>query len=246
MKIIGLYNHQELLKAGLYTSHPDIFKTGLLLIDNTTCQFKSFGQAIRSVLDHVAEQTVLVIAHQDVIFYDPESFGRLWEWTEIIAKDGCFLAGVVGQTSHKTQKEGQGVNPIISGGKQLHNKPITKPKAVNVIDECVIMTNRKTIETFDLFTDFRFDWHLYAADAALTLAKHGYPVYVLPLKVNHLSAGHVDIDYLNKAGLLLKKYGLRKIYTTNGLISKRIIMLRRFERLCKKSANPLKHMIKFS
>ncbi|MDZ7724819.1 MAG: hypothetical protein U5R06_18940 [candidate division KSB1 bacterium] len=245
MNIIGLYNHPELLKAGLLSSHPHITDKGPILIDNTHNEFESFGQAIRFALYRFTDDQVLVLAHQDALFYDPETFNKIPEWIRSIARNDDYLAGAVGQRSKKSEKEGCGVNPIISGGKQISNIPISEPETVQIIDECVMITNRQTIERFNLFTDNRFDWHLYAADASLTLAEQGYAVYVLPLKINHLSAGHVDLNYLNKAKLLLKKYGLKNVVTTNGLINHRILALRRFKRRARQLSNPLKQMIKF-
>ena len=198
------------------------------------------------MLHRFTSDQILVLTHQDALFYDPETFNKIPEWIRSIARNEYYLAGAVGQRSKKTEKEGCGVNPIISGGKQISNVPISEPETVQIIDECTMITNRKTIESFNLFTDNRFDWHLYAADAALTLTATGYPVYVLPLKINHLSAGHVDADYLNKAGLFLKKYHLKNIVTTNGLINRRILVLRRMKRRIQQVSSPLKQLIKFS
>lgn len=251
MIICSVYNNRDILNAGLLSSREKILSScKLVLIDNRTGKFNSFASALHSILPSLPELTPLVIAHQDVLFYDITSFEMLNDYIQNIQKDDLFLAGVAGQKEQKGYKEGIGFNQIISGGSVLQLQPILKPTTVDTFDEVVIITNRKTIQSLQPFHDERFAWHLYAVDACLEARSKYIQPYVFPLKINHLSSSSADANYLKLAPLLLEKHKKEKIYTTCGLISHRIVKARKikivFSSIFKKMSTPVKSILKFS
>ena len=232
IKIITIVNNAEIFRAGLLVSDAKVLASvDIVKIDNFDNHYCSFAKALETVLVDCTDDELIVISHQDVVFYDNNSFARILEQAGTTTKDGYLLAGVVGRVKAAGHHEGKGVNSIISGGKELCFCRIDSPKPVDVIDECVIITNIRTIRDLHLFDDERFRWHLYAADASLRFQKAGYQPMVLPLKINHLSSGNLDVEYFDLAKLLLKKYNRKEIYTTCGLVNKRIVRLRKMKRL---------------
>lgn len=216
MKLICVYNNEQLLKAGLLASHANFLNNiDFIGINNCEAQFSSFGQAINSVLHQFSGDEILVIAHQDIQFYLQDSYHLINTYLKQIYLDNNVFAGVVGVGRFSKRAEESGVNPIFCAGKQINYRKIDQPVTVETIDECVMITNRNTIEKFNLFADNKIQWHLYAVDACLTLQNVGRQPFVLPLMVNHFSSGKLDMDYIQTSFYLLAKYGKRHIYTTN-------------------------------
>ena len=137
-----------------------------------------------------------------------------------------FFAGVAGRRRKAALPEGVGINRIISGGRDIDFEDIEEPTPVDTIDECVIITNKYTIEKYKLFDDNKFAWHLYAADASLKLKIAGINTFVLPIRVNHLSRGNPNGEFFATAKYLLKKYNENEVYTTNGKLTNSSIFKR--------------------
>ena len=230
MKLISIFNNQEILEAGLLSSHPEFLKNcDIVLIDNTCNKFISFSQAISQVLSSLPLDEIIIIAHQDVIFYKQDTHLKIEEGINEFIKDSYYLGGFAGVGSFSRIAEESGVNPIICGGKQVNYRLIDIPVPVDTIDECVIVTTRRTIQEFNLFDDERFRWHLYAVDACMKLKIIGYQPYVFPILINHLSLGKLDDEFFDLSKYLLNKYKVKDIYTTNLHITKRYIWLTHFK-----------------
>ncbi|MBN2412751.1 hypothetical protein JXQ31_13770 [candidate division KSB1 bacterium] len=207
------------------------------LLDNQNGQWNSVAEAIIDFLQNVSEKEPLIITHQDVIFYDKESFFKIEEYLHEISRDDFYFAGAAGRKNVKGYKEGVGLNNIISGGRETGFIRIEKPEKVDTIDECVIITNRKTIEKYNLFREFKTRWHLYAVDACLTLREKMFDSYVIPVLINHLSRGNCDADFFSLGSYLLSKYNVKEIYTTNGKLTKISVLLRKFKYSVKRKLN---------
>ncbi len=226
MQIVTVYNNERVLHGGLKASHPNILEnTSITLIDNTQGKYASFSNAVQDNL-HLLTDEILVITHQDVIFYDDKSFLQIPEWCHSIDNDGCFFAGVAGRVEKVGYKEGVGIGNIISGGSETGFLTIDKPHIVNTFDECVMITNLKTMKQFGLFENTVIKWHLYAVEACTILAKNDFKRYVLPVQVNHLSAGNCNTDYFLAGQHLLKKHQVNELYTTNGKLTRTSVVTR--------------------
>ena len=233
MRIISVYNSEGLLRAGLLASAPAFLeKIKIELVDNTNNQYHSMADAIRSVISKFTPDEILVFAHQDVLFYDPDSFNLISQNIKSIKSD-IYFAGVVGVKPLSENVENCGVNRIISGGKLLPFAIIDRPTPVETIDECVLITNANTIKRYNLLNDARLGWHLYAVDASLAMAQNGYNSYVLPLSVNHLSRGRCTPQYFELGKYLLQKYNLKIINTTNGPLTKWSVQTRKIKAILK-------------
>jgi len=238
MQLLSIYNNENVLNGGLLASHPDIISSvNLNLLDNQNRKWKSIPEAIIDFLPKVGEKEPLIITHQDVIFYDKVSFFKIEEYLHEISIDDFYFIGVAGRKNVKGYKEGVGINNIISGGRETGFFKIEKPEKVDTIDECVIITNRKTIEKFNLFREFKTSWHLYAVDACLSLQMRKFDCYVIPILINHLSRGNCDEDFFDLGSYLLSKYNVKEIYTTNGKLTKNSVLLRKFKYTVKRKFN---------
>ncbi len=226
MQIITVYNNEYVLHGGLTASHPNILENAAItLINNSQGKYSSFSKAIQDNL-HLFSDEILIIAHQDVIFYNEKCFLKIPEWCHSIDNDGCFFAGVAGRVEREGYKEGVGIGNIISGGRETGFLTINTPHKVNTFDECVMITNLNTIKRFGLFENPVIKWHLYAVDACTILAKHHFSPYVFPVQVNHLSAGNCDSDYFLAGQYLLKKHQVNELYTTNGKLTRTSVVTR--------------------
>ena len=250
MIIISVYNNEKILKAGLLSSDPSVKSLNeIKLVDNTKFQFKSMGQAILSSTQQFNEDEILIMCHQDVVFYNAVSFSKISSYVKEIEQNGLFLAGVAGVRKDLDAKEGIGFNNIVSGGRVLDYLPIDNPEPVDVLDECVIITNKRAICKLKFFQDDVFDWHLYAADACLAATQAGIKPYVFPIDINHLGVGKIDKHYFDLSLELLKKYEVDSLCSTMGILTSRIIYLRRTKLLIsdciQKAWIPIKNVVKF-
>ena len=233
MKLITIYNNEEILKAGLLASHKQFLNnTDIIGVNNCDGQFESFADAMASILTQLPKDEPIIITHQDVQFYENDTYNLLKKYLPS-NNLSIFLYGLVGVNKFTLKAEEAGVNPIICAGKQINYRPITKPTSVESIDECVIITNRNTIENCNLFMDKRLKWHLYAVDACLQMQRSEQEVYVIPVPINHLSSGKFDREYICLSLYLLNKYNRRHIYTTNLHISRTNILIAYFKTLVK-------------
>jgi hypothetical protein len=233
MKVICVCSEKEILNGGLLSSAPAFLqKIELDIIDNTRAQFDSFASAVRSVIQKLRPNETLMFAHQDVLFYDPDTYQIIKQNIEKI-HDNLFLAGVVGVRPLGGQIKSYGVNKIVSGGEMTPFAEIKEPTLVETIDECVMITNTQTIQKYNLFSDEKFHWHLYAVEASLVIARDGLHPYVLPLRLNHLSRGTCTPHYFDIGKCLLRKYSLKTIYTTNGPLTRCNVHTRKWKALVK-------------
>jgi len=233
MKTVCVFSHKEILKAGLLSSSPAFLKRlDLELVDNTQGQYTSMAEAVRDVIKRQTNDEIMMIVHQDVLFYDPNSYDSILRGISRIDRD-VFLAGVVGVKPLDKRVKSYGVNPIISGGRPLPFAEIEGPTPVETIDECVMISNAATIRKMSLLSDAKLGWHLYAVDASLTMARNGYTAYVLPLSVNHLSKGSCTPQYFDLGKYLLRKHNLNVIYTTNGPLTRWNVHTRKLKAILK-------------
>jgi hypothetical protein len=215
MKVVCIYNDQNKLSDGLLSSYNNFFKeVDLLLVDNSDHAFSSMPQAINSAIKNLDDDEPLIFAHQDVIFLDEQTKKVILENCKYHSVSGYYYFGVVGVNAFKKISEESGVNSIISAGRILNYRSIAAAEPVLAIDECVMITNRRTIVDFNLFQDYLLTWHLYAVDASLQLIKKNIVTYVLPISIHHISPGNPGMDYLKLSLYLLKKHNAKVIYTT--------------------------------
>jgi len=230
MQLLSIYNNEIILNCGLLASKTEILAPiKLNLINNLDNTWDSIPRAILEFIPKISDTEPLIICHQDVIFYDQASFSKISEFINNISINDYYFAGVVGIKKEIGYKEGIGINNIISSGKETQYLKISEPMQVDTIDECVMITNGKTIKKYNLFQDFKLNWHFYAVDACLKLKSYGISNYVFPININHLSGGSRDDKFFNLCLYLLSKYQVKEIYTTNGRLTKNSVLFRRLK-----------------
>jgi hypothetical protein len=154
-----------------------------------------------------------MFVHQDVIL--PSE--RWLEDTEIILASISDL-GVAGCAGVDQNGQQQG---FIRDRYNLWGKPFAKPKAVQTLDESVLIVPNL------VFRDIQFDeenftgWHCYGADYCLRAKSYGLGIYVIPNLIYHNSPNVNITGLFEQQKILLHKHKAKHkhIYTTSGGLS---------------------------
>jgi hypothetical protein len=214
LSIICVYNNRDILEKCLLNSlKQQSVKYQLVLIDNTTGEFKSAAEALNWGGNRSSEKYLMFI-HQDFKFDSTT-------WLEDVEKnldnlDKLGVAGVAGKYDRNCISNIKtGIPPVYAGPIQ-----ISEPIEVQTVDECVLITSK------ELFSSLQFDevlcdnWHLYGADYCLTVKNKGFKVYVLPVDGYHVSPGDSFSaeTYYPILKKLVKKHenNYKTIFTTTG------------------------------
>jgi len=211
MKIVVIVNKNEIFNLCYY----QIPEKNLIKIDNTKNQYENFRDAIESVLDYIADNETVIIAHQDVILYD------LLDKIETYTIEPKNLYGVVGVGKFRKRPTENLIGSVANAGKNLNVTVPEKPVEVENIDECVLVLNGKTLKE----NIFRLErsWHLYAVEFGLLLKTNGGKIIVLPCNIIHLSSGKYDKDYYETISKLLEKYRVDRVWTTCGVWNRKSV-----------------------
>lgn len=175
----------------------------LRLVDNRGRRFTSAAAA----LNHGAEGATgdyLVFVHQDVELLGPTFFESAAVHLETLPNLG--VAGIVGATTRR------GVTTLRGRCLQGDANPdgftagYHAPQRVQTIDEQLMIVPRAW------FRQLSFDslacpaWDLYGVEFALSCAKHGRDVVVLPLPVRHASWGKLRRSYFESLVTVQNKH----------------------------------------
>ncbi len=219
--IICVYNKREIYQKCLLKSlQAQNTSFELIALDNTDGRFSSAAQALNYGADQIASKKsrYIMFVHQDIDLNSNSTLSDAENFLKTLPNLG--IAGVAGRRG-----KGEAILSNITHG-QLHQqagKPIEQPVEVMTVDECCIFIPR------DVFIGCRFDelactgWHTYAVDFSLSITRKNMGVYVIPLKLHHLSDGQLDRAYFKTLKRVLHKHknNYREICSTCGCWSTR-------------------------
>ncbi|MDP3066983.1 MAG: glycosyltransferase [Methanobacteriaceae archaeon] len=185
ISVVSVYNNQKILEAcllkGLASQNHDY---QLILIDNTHQKFKSASEALNHGADQ-AQGKYIIFAHQDVHLRSENFIQKLVEILDSLNHLG--VAGIAGKRSNEKD--------IISKSTEGHpphkiGRSFTTSLPVQTVDECLFIIPRAQFQLNHFDEEVCDGWHLYAVDYSLSVAKHGYKTYLIPLEVHHQSPGY--------------------------------------------------------
>lgn len=231
ISVVCVYNDKKVFNNFLLKSlNNQTTKFELIGIDNTLNKFKSAAEAL-NFGGKKATNKYIMFAHQDVSF-------RPKTWLEDAEKfldsiNNLGIAGVAGMSETGSSNPERGRNIITHGIPSevwpWSNK-IQKPVQVQTLDECLVFVPKYTFETLKFNEKTCDGWHLYVVDYCLSAKEQGFGVYVLPMKIYHMSKGAnnkkkfqslrgpLPDEYYETLDRLIKKHNdtYRRIYTTCG------------------------------
>jgi len=213
ISVICVYNDEHIFTNVLNKCLPkQTAKFELISVNNTAGTFQSAAKALNH-MGRQAQGEYLMFAHQDVIL--PSK--RWLEDTETILA-GIPDLGVAGCAGVDENGQQQG---FIRDRYHLWGRPFAEPKAVQTLDESVL------IVPHPVFKDIQFDeenftgWHCYGADYCLRAKSSGLGIYVIPSFIYHNSPNVNITGLFEQQKILLHKHKAkyRHIYTTSGSLS---------------------------
>ncbi|MGZ4852981.1 MAG: glycosyltransferase [Halobacteriota archaeon] len=263
LSVVCVYNNEQVLTDYLLQSlDTQTVPFELITLDNTQRGFRSAAHALNYGGGKAKGKYVLFV-HQDVSLdstgwvNDAEAMLDSLPNVGIAGIAGAGAKGAVSTVTHGTPP------------KPASTTSITKPAAVQTLDECAVIIPRR------VFTALRFDetvcndWHLYAADYCLSSQVLGLKTLVLPLPAYHLSTGRTSVptqvfDKLVPSSLsnessyyphayyatlkkVLKKHkkSVRCVHTVNGdWLTSYPIVLQQIVAVAKKNTQRVKQRVK--
>ncbi|KKN13928.1 hypothetical protein LCGC14_1001340 [marine sediment metagenome] len=220
--IICIYTNKELMSSCLLNSiNKQNYKNyELILIDNSNNKFPSASKALNWAAKR-AKGDYLLFIHQDVDLIEPNSLEKISFYLKHLNKIG--IIGVVGVLIGKKNRSLRQFNQIEHGIPRVKTwgRIINKPVLIDCVDECLFIIPK---DIFDLypFDDQVIDgWDLYSVDYCYTIKKYNLNVYVLPIKIYHVSDGLKNfrfIKYFITLSKIIKKHhdSYKVISTTIG------------------------------
>jgi len=228
----------------------------LIALDNRKGRFSSASQALNyGALQ--ADREFLMFCHQDVSFFSNNWLERAYKYLKSLPNLG--IAGVAGARKGDKAKERHLISNITDDlpPQRKDHFVLNKPEKVQTVDECLFFIPKDVFRKHQFDESTFQDWHMYAVDYSLEMRKMGLDVYVLPLKLYHLSGGEkkrnlflerYSDSYYFSLKKLTKKYrrNFKRIYTTCGAWNSREPMfLQKYpvKQICKSITNLIKQKI---
>ncbi|KUK72652.1 MULTISPECIES: glycosyltransferase [Methanobacterium] len=216
ISVVCVYNNEEILDKFLMKSlKKQSVDYELILMDNTSNQFKSAAEA----LNHGAKKAnshYIMFVHQDIDLKSDEWLKNTE--TLLNSMDNLGVAGVAGVSpwdeDEKVSNITQGFPP-----QKISDNHIDTPQKVQTVDECLFIIPRSVFEILKFDEVVCNNWHLYGVDYCLTALNKGLDVFVIPSEVYHSSPGDsMSENYYVTLGNILKKHKKyhRFIFTTMG------------------------------
>jgi hypothetical protein len=236
ISVVCVYNDRETLEEYLLKSlRAQSVEYELILLDNTKGRFKSAAQALNRGGKR-AKGKYIMFVHQDVDLISPRFLAEAEAMLDALHRQG--ISGVAG----KTEECPEVITNILHGASSEPVKGIrlSAPLLAQTVDECLFFIPREVFDRQRFDARACPDWHLYAADFALSVKRLGLNVYILPLKVYHASPGHSFSEkyYVTLAKILVKHrkdYGMIRTtmgdWPTNYPVSKELGKIGRRERM---------------
>lgn len=203
ISVVSVYNNrtilEECLLKGLASQNHDY---QLILVDNTHQEFKSASAALNYGADQAHGEYIL-FAHQDVYLKKDHFLQNMVNTLDSLKNVG--VAGIAGKSINEKDiisNSTEGEPP------QRMGRSLSSPLPVQTVDECLFIIPRARFK-LNRFDEVVCDgWHLYAVDYSLSIAKHGFRTYLLPLEVHHQSRGRsFTREYYSILRRLIGKHG---------------------------------------
>ncbi len=225
ISIICTFNNKDVLRKNLLPTLKKQSKPyDLVLINNTHEKFHSASSSLNYAFKQTNPRSKYIFfAHQDFSFIQQNDLILIEKELNKITKLG--VAGFAGK-DRQNRRTGYVLHFTKPWGRKLSSS-----KEVLTIDELGFIIPRAVFNKHQ-FDQKTFDgWHCYCADYCLWAKKKGLKVTVLPIGVQHNTSHQAlsDKSLFYYQSQLLKKYPeYKKIYTTNGTISRLTLFLRKF------------------
>ena len=214
--IVCIFNKPDLLKKDLLDSlERQTFREFEVVTLDTKAEGFDRASASLNAACARAKGRYLVVAHQDMIFTQPDTLERLAaECEPAFEQDGYGLLGSAGAYAG-----GGGFN-----GMEETDGPVPGIVPCMTVDECILVLPRRLKEQFQ-FSDLGKTWHAYGADICMQLGQAGYKIGVFRAPVWHdwgtpeTGSQTTDLNYFMTMGKLTWKYRgvVPAIATTGGL-----------------------------
>ena len=189
----------------------------LIIIDNSANMYESAAKAL-NFGGMNAKGKYIVFVHQDVCIPSTTWLEEVEAILDEIQKLG--IAGVAGRKDRNDT-----VTNITHG--EVHPRPaglkVDSVTAVQTVDECLFIIPRCVLDELPFDEKVCNDWHFYAVDYSLSVARKGLGVYVLPTVVHHMSdftSLSTGIGgYYSTLKRILRKHrnNIGYVYTTTGV-----------------------------
>lgn len=213
--IVCVYNNKEIFESWLLKSLKDqSVNFELITLDNIDKKFKSAAEAL-NYGGKKAKGEYILFVHQDVNLCSATWLEKAENMINSIPNLG--ISGVAGKCEHV-----KGVMTIMEHDippKLAGKRNISKPTKIQTLDECLFIIPKYLFDILQFDENTCEDWHLYAVDYCLSVAKYKKDTYVIPMHIYHRSQGmsFSKYYYLTLRKVLKKhKKEYRYIYTTCG------------------------------
>jgi hypothetical protein len=212
--VICVFNNAELLERSLLASlRSQTVSYEWIPIDNTRGRYTSAAEALNQGA-RLATQDWLLFAHQDVVLLTNEWLQNAERILGVFRPGGWI--GVAGCAA-----DGRYCG-FCRDRAYLWGAPFEGLVEVQTVDECLLITRRRSDHEKTYFDETICGWHVYGVDVCCSAIRIGLKNYVLGLPVWHDSPS-TNRDGLKHAQEIVyckHQHHLKNIYTTCGHLSK--------------------------
>lgn len=217
LSVICVYNNRAILDAQLlFSLRKQTHPYELVLVDNVEGRFRSASAALNFGASE-ATGDFLLFVHQDVSLMSENCLQELMKTVPSLQSLG--VAGAAGAMD--SSQQGEVISAMTHGTppRQVSQTSASVPTRVQTVDECFLAVPKAVFGQIRFDEEVCDDWHLYGVDFCLMAEGHGYHSYVVPLRIQHSSAGELSAGYYRTLEKLLDKYRPRysSIHTTTGV-----------------------------
>ncbi len=201
LTLICVYNNEQVLNSCLLKSvKAQSVEAEIILLDNRNHTYTSAAQACNAGALK-ATKDYLLFLHQDIVFQSPNDLQSIYQ--ALIKDDDAVLGvagcSILGKEIYSNIVHGQTQQPA-------GTKTISEVKEVDALDECLIACSKKTFDTLRFNEDLCDGWDLYGVDFCYRAKMLALPVYVMPIKLWHVSPGNPKHAFYSCARRLRKHY----------------------------------------
>lgn len=160
-----------------------------------------------------SDADVIVCVHQDVSFEDKNAIMDIYNYLKAHPMSIIGAAGVYIDTLQPGSRAVVCGNVVEGNIKEFSRlTPISKPKEVIAVDECMFTFNRKVFECIQLDSETCSGWHFYATDYCYSARNLGIKSYAFPVYIWHKSTGKIEKDFYVQLRRIKKKYKKRESF----------------------------------
>jgi hypothetical protein len=202
---------ERYLQAGLRRQTSDY---GLRLVDNRAGRFSSAAAALNEGARGV-DTDYLVFVHQDVELLRDDFFRVAG--AHLAQTPNLGVAGIVGALGEGSKARLVGRCVQGNADAKGFDPGYDRPLRVQTVDEMLLLVERAWFERLKFDPSACPGWDLYGVEYALSCAKLGREVVVMPLAVRHASWGKLRRSYFQSlASVQSKHHDVPMLHTTCG------------------------------